>query len=89
MLDVKPFDKFSHNRQKKPALWKEGTLHHIFDGGWIWIIPFNNHKTSKNRLTSVGLQLDIDKYPNTTLSPEDEFRKIIGNFPSIKKQLEN
>jgi len=20
----------------------EGTLHHVFDGGWMWVIPFNN-----------------------------------------------
>jgi FADH2 O2-dependent halogenase len=44
-------------------MWHDGTLHHIFDGGWFWIIPFDNHKKSQNSLCSIGLMLDCRKYP--------------------------
>lgn len=53
-------------------------LHHIFKGGWLWIIPFNNHRASTNPLCSVGLQLDPRLYPQREdLTPEEEFRAFI------------
>jgi FADH2 O2-dependent halogenase len=71
-----------------PYPLEEGTLHHIFDGGWMWIIPFDNHKQSTNPLCSVGLMLDPRKYPeDTSLSAEEEFWGFIKRFPSIHDQL--
>ncbi|NEQ53069.1 MAG: NAD(P)-binding protein [Leptolyngbya sp. SIO3F4] len=37
-----------------PFHLSEGTLHHIFEGGWLWVIPFDNHAKSTNPLCSVG-----------------------------------
>ena len=45
-----------------PTPLSQSTLHHMFEGGWLWIIPFNNHPYSTNTLCSVGLQFDIDKH---------------------------
>ncbi|KAA1242378.1 NAD(P)/FAD-dependent oxidoreductase [Aquimarina sp. RZ0] len=88
MIDVLPYDdcipKKYHNM---PLPWFQTTLHHMFDGGWMWVIPFNNHRQAVNNVCSVGLTLDIDKYPETGLSASEEFYKIIGKFPSIKKQF--
>jgi FADH2 O2-dependent halogenase len=71
-------------------MWHDGTLHHIFDGGWFWIIPFDNHKKSQNSLCSIGLMLDCRKYPkNETLSTEDEFKMFVDKFPTVKKQMKN
>ncbi len=73
-----------------PYPLEEGTLHHIFDGGWMWIIPFDNHKQSTNPLCSVGLMLDPRKYPeDTSLSAEEEFWDFIQRFPSIHEQLKH
>ena len=69
--------------------WHEGTLHHVFDGGWLWIIPFDNHSDAENRVSSIGLMLDINKFPKTDLSPEAEFKAIIAKFPSIAQHLAN
>ncbi|MGF1492550.1 MAG: NAD(P)/FAD-dependent oxidoreductase [Microcoleaceae cyanobacterium] len=72
-----------------PFPLSEGTLHHVFSGGWLWIIPFNNHANSTNPLCSVGLMLDPRQYPvQTNLTPEEEFYCFIENFPSIHKQLQ-
>lgn len=66
----------------------EGTLHHVFDGGWIWVIPFNNFHRSTSNVASVGLMLDPDKYPhNPELSAEEEFYDVISRFPKIKSHL--
>jgi FADH2 O2-dependent halogenase len=69
------------------ARWSDGTLHHVFAGGWFWVIPFNNHAASRNPLCSIGLTLDMNLYPATGLAPEQEFRQIVDRFPSIAEQL--
>jgi tetracycline 7-halogenase / FADH2 O2-dependent halogenase len=72
-----------------PFRWSEGTLHHIFKGGWLWVIPFNNHTGATNPLCSVGLLLDPRVYPvRPDLAPEDEFYAFIDQFPAIKGQFE-
>lgn len=72
-----------------PYRWSQGTLHHCFDGGWLWVIPFDNGPAPKNPLVSVGLQFDIRKYPNRNIPPEEEFRDMIARFPSIAEQFEH
>jgi FADH2 O2-dependent halogenase len=72
-----------------PYRLSEGTLHHVFRGGWLWVIPFNNHPRATNPLCSIGLQLDPRIYPlRADLTPEEEFRAIIAQFPDIQRQLD-
>ena len=67
----------------RPPVGRErATQHHCFDGGWVWIIPF------ENGVTSVGLNLDMDVFPNNELTAEEEFWKIISRFPIIHKMLD-
>ncbi len=90
MVDVPDYHKTgaSQNSYEFPFSVAEGTLHHIFEGGWLWVIPFNNHTKSTNPLCSVGLQLDPRRYPEAkNLSAEEEFYAFISHFPDIKKQL--
>jgi tetracycline 7-halogenase / FADH2 O2-dependent halogenase len=71
-----------------PYSFSQGTLHHIFKGGWLWIIPFNNHPSSTNPLCSVGLQLDPRVYPQRNdVTPEQEFYDFIKQFPDIQAQF--
>ena len=82
----------ANNRQADyplPFPMAEGTLHHVFDGGWLWVIPFDNHAESTNPLCSVGLLLDPRIHPpRPDLSPEEEFFSFIAQFPDIAKQFE-
>jgi tetracycline 7-halogenase / FADH2 O2-dependent halogenase len=72
-----------------PFRMSEGTLHHLFHGGWLWVIPFDNHAHSTNPLCSVGLMLDPRLHPAPDdLSPEAEFRQFIAQFPSIAAQFD-
>jgi len=89
MIDVIPYDQFYEAGEVAlPSPLHKGTLHHIFDGGWLWVIPFNNHDQATNPLCSVGLQLDLKKYPkNPDLSAEEEFWAFMEKFPDIKKQF--
>jgi len=90
MVDVPCFNNVSLSPQQfgHPYRLSEGTLHHIFKGGWLWIIPFNNHTQSTNPLCSVGLQLDPRLYPQRNdLTPEQEFFDFIQQFPDLHAQL--
>jgi FADH2 O2-dependent halogenase len=76
--------------EERPNLsrqWHEGTLHHIFDGGWFWIIPFDNVAGSENPLASVGLTLDMRKFPQRGIPPQQEFEEIVARYPSIAAHL--
>ncbi|WP_431784151.1 NAD(P)/FAD-dependent oxidoreductase [Streptomyces chumphonensis] len=88
MVGVKPYEgtvpKGVHNN---PSPWSEGTLHHLFDGGWMWVIPFDNHPRATNPLCSVGLNLDPRKHPRPDCSPEEEFRRFIAKYPDIEPQF--
>lgn len=83
-----PFD----NIMKAPSEGRrlhEGTLHHVFDGGWMWIIPFDNFSRSTSRKASIGLTVDPRIHPvREDLSPEEEFRAFVSRFPDVERHLE-
>ncbi len=90
MIDVPCFNEVHRSPKETnvPFRWSEGTLHHLFEGGWLWVIPFNNHRVATNPLVSVGLLLDPRRYPvRKDLSPQDEFFDFIAQFPALKKQF--
>jgi FADH2 O2-dependent halogenase len=92
MIDVPCFHDVSFSKQTNgvPFRWSEGTLHHLFKGGWLWVIPFNNHSEGTNPLCSVGLILDPRVHPvRDDLTPEQEFFEFIAQYPAIAKQFEN
>jgi FADH2 O2-dependent halogenase len=87
MIGVPPFDEFTRP-SGQPSPWGKGTLHHIFDGGWIWVIPFDNEPGSTNPLCSVGANLDSRRHPKPQeLSPQQEWQRLLSGFPSIAKQF--
>lgn len=89
MIGVRPYDAVGGDARSHglPSPLSQGTLHHIFDGGWLWVIPFDNHPRSTNPVCSVGLLLDIDRHPRGTESPEQEFWQFIARYPSMQAQL--
>ncbi len=88
MVDVKPYDEvFSHRAHGLPSPLAQSTLHHVFPGGWMWVIPFDNDRHSTNRLCSVGLNFDLAVHPPRNLAPEAEFRDWIARFPNIARQF--
>lgn len=89
MIGVKSYDEVGpplHEYQQSYP-FNEGTLHHMFDGGWMWIIPFNNHAEQTNPLCSVGLMLNEDVHPSTDMEPAEEFQDFLGRYPDIAEQF--
>lgn len=92
MIDVKPYDDVVDvpAKYRPPLRWHEGTMHHIFERGWFWVIPFNNHSRSTNAAVSVGLTIDPRMYPKPKdMTPEEEFFSFASRFPAVARQFEN
>jgi FADH2 O2-dependent halogenase len=90
MVGVKLYDQVGASPEEYELKYplSQGTLHHVIDGGWFWVIPFNNHADAVNPLCSVGLTLNRNKYPETGLPPEEEFFQFVNRYPSMKRQFE-
>ncbi|MGX1881811.1 NAD(P)/FAD-dependent oxidoreductase [Streptomyces sp. NPDC055287] len=88
MIGVAPFDDAPAARKhRQPNPWHNGTLHHVFDGGWLWVIPFDNHPDSINPLCSVGLTLDPRVFPKDETPAQQEFDAFLARFPEIAWQF--
>lgn len=88
--NVRPFEDVAPGaaRTHYSAGWSEGTLHHVFDGGWFWVIPFNNYPASRNDLVSVGLTVSTDRHPKDgSVDPGKEFQSFVERFPLVEQQL--
>jgi tetracycline 7-halogenase / FADH2 O2-dependent halogenase len=89
-VGVKPYDQVGAPRSAHGLKYPicQSTLHHIFEGGWFWVIPFDNHKDSTNPLCSVGLVLNREIHPETGMDPEEEFWTHVRRFPAMVRQFE-
>jgi FADH2 O2-dependent halogenase len=91
MVNVEHYDNVGHTREEYDLKYplSQSTLHHMFEGGWMWVIPFNNHIDSTNPLCSVGLVLNRELYPETGMDPETEFYSVVNKHPGMLKQFTN
>lgn len=92
MTDVPSYHSRGATRRQMgiPYSLAEGTLHHIYHGGWTWVIPFNNHQQASNPFCSVGVMLDPRVYPEQQeLSPEQEFWQFVNRHPGMQQHLED
>lgn len=60
----------------------DAALHHVFDGGWMYMLRFNNG------VTSAGWLLDAARFPLDDSLPADQvWRRYLAEFPSIERQF--
>lgn len=57
-------------------------LHHIIDGGWMWVLRFDHG------ITSAGFSLDPDVHPlRANETPEAEWARLTSAYPSLGIQF--
>lgn len=62
----------------------DAAVHHVFDGGWMWVLRFDNG------VTSAGFSLDPDRFPRETAgSPEQEWAALMARLPAVAEQFAN
>jgi tetracycline 7-halogenase / FADH2 O2-dependent halogenase len=87
MRGVRPYDSVEES-SGQPNLWHQGTLHHLFDGGWLWVIPFDNHEQAGSDLVSVGLSLDTKRFPKRDgITAEQEWAEFLSRYPAVGRQF--
>lgn len=68
--------------EEHPFSCDNAALHHVFDGGWMWVLRF------ENGVTSAGFVLDNSRHPlNENLPPDEEWQALLNRFPSIARQF--
>lgn len=92
-VGIKPYDDVCNYpealRPPAESPFHGGTLHHLIERGWFWIIPFDNYKDSKNPACSVGLTFDERLYPKPKdMTPDQEFNHYLDMYPAVKRQFE-
>ncbi len=89
MIGVHPYERVGEAPSQYGLVYplSQTTLHHVFDGGWLYVIHFDNHDKPVNRLCSVGMLLDRGVHPESGRDPEQEFFEIIGRYPGIARQF--
>jgi FADH2 O2-dependent halogenase len=87
MIGVRPFEECVGGSELDGLTYRlsQGTTHHLFDGGWMWVIPFDNQPGSTNPLCSVGLSLDPERFPARPAARD--LADLGRRFPSIGRQL--
>lgn len=59
-------------------------LHHLLDEGWMWMLRFNDGRTS------AGFSLNSNETGNkANKSPEEQWSSLLAKYPSIKSLFEN
>lgn len=82
MIGVAPYDDTFPRRF--PEKWHNGTLHHVFDGGWIGVMPFNNVSYSTNSTTSVVIHLQGE---HGGRDGDQVLADLAARFPSLREHL--
>ncbi|MGI8329638.1 NAD(P)/FAD-dependent oxidoreductase [Actinomadura scrupuli] len=73
-----------------PKPWHSGTMSHLFDHGWVSVVPFDNEPRSRNRRCSVTLTLDPRHHPKDPgVSAAEEFAAYTARFPDLARQFEH
>ncbi len=63
----------------------DAALHHVFSGGWIWVLRFNNGVTSAGVATTPEART---RFGFLDLAPgEHAWRQILEKFPSVEAQF--
>ena len=80
-LDHQPF---ASNGESPPYPVDDAAVHHVFDGGWIWVLQFNNG------VTSAGIAATDQFAAEWKLTDGAEaWRRILCCIPSLQDQFAN
>ncbi len=87
LTGVLPFESVtSLRRYRQASSWSQGTLLHVFDGGWAQVVPFGNHDRSGNARCSVSASLDPAQ-ADLDAAPSAQLRQLVQRFPDLHRQL--
>ena len=75
---------FSSSEQDPPYPPEQAAVHHIFPGGWIWVLKFNNGITSAGVVATDAIANDL-KFSEG----EAAWRRLLARLPSLQDMFSN
>jgi FADH2 O2-dependent halogenase len=69
---------------KPPYAVDDAALHHVFDGGWIWVLRFNNGVVSAGVAAAPWLVEEL-----RLSEGENGWDRLLARFPSIQEQFQD
>ncbi|HEV2463038.1 MAG TPA: FAD-dependent oxidoreductase [Acidobacteriaceae bacterium] len=60
----------------------DAAVHHIFDGGWVWVLRFSNGITSAGLAATDGFMAQLD-----TADPQTAWQQVLRKFPALHAQF--
>ena len=80
---VERWDRIRPSVETPPYPVDDAAMHHVFDGGWIWILRFNNG------LTSAGAALtDARAAAIAAADGEAAWHRLLAQLPAVKDQFD-
>jgi tetracycline 7-halogenase / FADH2 O2-dependent halogenase len=73
-----------HTSEAPPYPVDDAAVHHVFDGGWIWVLQFNNGVTSAGVAATdeSAKRLNLDK-------GEPAWQNLLHLIPSLRQQFDH
>jgi FADH2 O2-dependent halogenase len=67
--------------------FSEGTVLHVFDGGWIQLAPFDNHPEAATGECAVTVSVDPERYPWRAETPDEHLMALLAELPDVRGQF--
>jgi FADH2 O2-dependent halogenase len=68
--------------EEQPYPAEDAAVHHVFDGGWIWVLRFNNG------ITSAGVAATEEASARLRLQEgEPAWRRLLNSIPALREQF--
>lgn len=73
---------YSRTAEEPPYPIDDAAVHHVFDGGWVWVLRFNNGITSAGVVATerVAAQLRLE-------DGEAAWQRLLANIPALREQF--
>ncbi|MDX1953575.1 MAG: tryptophan 7-halogenase [Verrucomicrobiota bacterium] len=82
--NVHRFDQSSGFNSNLPYPPDDAALHHVFRGGWIWVLRFNNGITSAGAALEDWLATELN---DSSEDAENTWKRLLQRFPAIQAQF--
>jgi FADH2 O2-dependent halogenase len=73
---------YSRTATTPPYPIDDAAVHHVFDGGWIWVLQFNNGMTSAGVAATDEFATQLRFYEG-----ESAWDQILNSIPALKEQF--
>ena len=80
-LDQPPF---GATDEQPPYPIDDAAVHHVFDGGWIWVLRFNNGVTSAGVAATDEVASELN-----FAAGEKAWRRLLDKLPSLQEQFQS